>query len=292
MAESQDSSMSQDGAVNALMAEVKRHDPDRYIATLYAPDESRAALWAVFAFAAELARLPSSISEAVMGEIRLEWWRIALDEAERGIDTGHPVAQALAPTIGANPIINPWLGNMIDGRARDISRQPLSNTNGLEAYFGETRSLPIRIAIHLLAPDCDERIAADCAGLAGVTLGLTGMLAKFPETVANAAHLLPTDLTSRHGIQMPNVQDESQHLALGEINAELLALAEARYQQAKTASENLPNAAFSALLPLAPIAGELKLLRNYNPASGQMPASRKALYRQWTMWRAQRRGRL
>ena len=64
---------------------VREHDRDRYLATLFAPAETRDALFALYAFAAEIGRVRDVAREPMPGEIRLQWWRdaIARDSASR-----------------------------------------------------------------------------------------------------------------------------------------------------------------------------------------------------------------
>ncbi len=57
---------------------VRENDPDRFFCTLFAPPAKREALFALYAFNHELARVAESVSEPMLGEIRLQWWREAL----------------------------------------------------------------------------------------------------------------------------------------------------------------------------------------------------------------------
>ena len=55
----------------------KGGDPDRSLAVLFAPRESRASLFALYALNVELARIAEQVSEPDLGAIRLQWWREA-----------------------------------------------------------------------------------------------------------------------------------------------------------------------------------------------------------------------
>ena len=70
---------------------VRELDRDRYIADLFAPAAARKHLFALHAFSAEVARIRDTVSDPVLGEIRLQWWRDALIAG----GGGHPVASAL-----------------------------------------------------------------------------------------------------------------------------------------------------------------------------------------------------
>ena len=55
-----------------LAGELRRHDPDRYVAALYAPADRRDDLIALHAFNAEIARIRDQVREPMLGEIRLQ----------------------------------------------------------------------------------------------------------------------------------------------------------------------------------------------------------------------------
>ena len=64
-----------------VAALVRRHDRDRFQTALFVPAARRDALFALYAFNYEIARVRESVSEPTLGLIRLEWWRQSLDAA-------------------------------------------------------------------------------------------------------------------------------------------------------------------------------------------------------------------
>ena len=83
-------------AQTQAMEAVRAADRDRYLSVLYAPEDKRPALFALYAFNAEIASVRDRIREALPGEIRLQWWRDAIAKGEAG---GHPLAEALLAAI-------------------------------------------------------------------------------------------------------------------------------------------------------------------------------------------------
>ena len=276
-----------------IAATVRRHDADRYIATLYAPQGLRADLWAVYALAAELAQVPELVSQSSLGEIRLEWWRQTLDRMAQGRNQAarHPVVEALRPLVGAHPIVTAWLRAMIDGRGADLYADPLGDVEALEAYFGATLSLPIRVAIHLTAPDAEQRFAADAAGHGGVAAGLVRMASHFDDVVKRRPELIPLDMAAAHGVTAAELGAANKGPAARAFFAQLVLEAQSHLDRAVEAARNLPPTALPALLPLAPLRGDLRLIARRGSRTCR-PLRRGALYRQWSMWRAARRGRI
>ena len=74
-------------------------DKDRFLTTLFAPAEHRDALFALYAFNVEIARVREVVREPVAGEIRLQWWRDVFDGPGRGEVAAHPVAAALLASM-------------------------------------------------------------------------------------------------------------------------------------------------------------------------------------------------
>src|SRR5437763_2158864 len=86
--------------LSPVAALVRRHDRDRFQTVLFAPAARREALFALYAFNYEIARVRESITQPMLGQIRLQWWRENIVAAfEGGVVRHHPIVQPLAATI-------------------------------------------------------------------------------------------------------------------------------------------------------------------------------------------------
>jgi phytoene synthase len=101
-----------------LDALVRRVDPDRWLSSRFIADaEKRADVIALYAYDDELARASKVTSNALIAEIRLAWWREALDEIFGGrLVRGHPVARALGVAVARRALPREPLEAMIDAR--------------------------------------------------------------------------------------------------------------------------------------------------------------------------------
>jgi NADH dehydrogenase [ubiquinone] 1 alpha subcomplex assembly factor 6 len=88
-------------SLSHCVREARRRDRDRYLCALFAPMPARSRLIALLALDLELARIPHTVSEPLLGQMRLQWWRDAIAEARQGRPPAHPVVQALAETGAA-----------------------------------------------------------------------------------------------------------------------------------------------------------------------------------------------
>ena len=101
-----------------LDALVRRVDPDRWLSSRFIADpEKRADVVALYAFDHELARASKVASNPLIAEIRLAWWREALEEiyGDKAV-RGHPTAQALALAMSRRSLPREALEAVIDSR--------------------------------------------------------------------------------------------------------------------------------------------------------------------------------
>ena len=93
----------QPGTSEAVRAAARELDYDRYLAALLAPARARDGLMALAAFHGEIARIPLTVREPGVGDIRLQWWRDAL-ATPAAIATGNPVADAMRDVVRAQAL--------------------------------------------------------------------------------------------------------------------------------------------------------------------------------------------
>ena len=99
---------------------VREGDPDRYFATLFAPAAFRPHLYALSAFSLTVARVREAASNPMAGEIRLQWWRDALQGEARGDVRANPVAAALEDAIVGRRLGRQPFVDLIDARVFDL----------------------------------------------------------------------------------------------------------------------------------------------------------------------------
>ena len=113
---------------------MRRSDEDRWLAINYGPEPLRRKLFALHAFHAELKRIPVLVSEPMIGEIRLQWFRDALGE----LRSGKPPRQHLViEELSESGAFAPDFAQFIDG-AIDAAAHPLYGDGfaDIEAFIG------------------------------------------------------------------------------------------------------------------------------------------------------------
>lgn len=239
---------------------IRQHDRDRYITSLFAPADVRPALQAVYAFNLEVARTREAVSEPMLGEIRLQWWREAIDEMFAGTPRRHEVVTALAAAVGGRPALRGHLDAIIDARAADLYDTRFPTLAELEAYAEATSANVIRLALQVLdratAPDL-----AEAARHAGIAYALAGLIHALPFHARHNRLFLPDELLDRHGLKPDDVLALRAPQRLRPPLAELAARAEEHLTAARGAAGHVPARALPALLPASLAGTRLKRLR-------------------------------
>lgn len=139
---------------------LKKHDPDRFFLSLFAPVEAQSAFWALGMFNFEIAKTHEVVTSATMGLIRLQWWRDALTRwYEKGIATKHEVLDELLPAIKKYNLPFAEFENLLVAREQDLAEE----VTDIEAYARDTSAPLFRLYNVILA---EARISIDIETLA------------------------------------------------------------------------------------------------------------------------------
>ena len=179
-----------DADLSASLAQnIKAVDPDRYRAAMLAAPAARARLCGLYAFHAELAKVPEFVSEPMMGAIRYQWWREAVDEIYTGKTVRrHEVATPLARILRGSGVTRFWVDQLIDGRERDLDPRPFADLAAAKDYCAQTSGKLMQIAVQVAMQEGEQegeqesgpdlRLSTeqmDGINSAGLAWGLTGL---------------------------------------------------------------------------------------------------------------------
>ncbi|MEE7463265.1 phytoene synthase [Methylobacterium sp. UNC300MFChir4.1] len=267
---------------------VRAGDPDRYYATLFAPAAARPHLFALYAFSLTIARVREAVSNPMAGEIRLQWWRDALQGEARGDVRANPVAAALEEAIRANRLGRQPFVDLIDARVFDLYEDPMPRVNDLEGYCGETASALFRLA-SLVIGNGTEPGGAGAAGHAGVAYGITGLLRALPWHARAGQVYLPADILGRYGVTREDIVTGRGGPGLRRACADLRALARQHLKAFEAARPTIAPSAGAAFLPTALVEPYLAAMEraSYDPLN--TPVELPRWRRLWRLWWAARR---
>ena len=155
--------------------QLRRLDRDRFLAALAAPADLRADLMVLYAFNGEVARVREAVSEQVLGLIRLQWWREAIDEIFAGTPRRHAVVTPLAELVRRRGLSQAPFLRLIAARERDLDADPPHTIADLEAYAAATSGSLVELALEICGVGLRPRENA-LARHVGTAYALTGLL--------------------------------------------------------------------------------------------------------------------
>jgi phytoene/squalene synthetase len=231
---------------NEMSDALRSHDRNRYLATLFAPDDKRAALTALYAFHVELGRIRSLVSDPQIGLIRLQWWRDTIESVYQGEDPDHPLAKILAPAIREHKLPEAALLAMITAHEFDLYADQMPSIAALETYLGETEGATTQLACLILDPSQAGK-AANASGFVSVANGIVRLVQALPQLVPR-------------GSSAPEIVDH----------------AEKRWREFQ--NQSLPKTLRPAFLHAADTSRRIKSARKLKQAAPWLS--------QWDIWRA------
>ena len=241
-----------------LTKQVRAHDRPRYYATLFTPASARADLFALYGFAAEIARIPDLVSEPMLGEIRLAWWREALAPGNDAVSGGgmSPAARSLKKIIARHSLPLAPFEALIAARSGDLYSNPPASMADVEGRLGETESALFQLAAIVsgsAGPD-----SAEAAGHAGIAYGLARQLARFAEERARGRAVLPAHLLAQEELTVVELFAAEPPPALTKVISAMARFARHHLRNARERLAEMPPAARLAFLPLVVVEPLLK----------------------------------
>ncbi|KAI1378378.1 Squalene/phytoene synthase [Hypoxylon crocopeplum] len=208
-------------------AQLKQSDYDSYLIRNLLPKSRQDVYDALRAFNLELVRLPELVSNPTIGQLRMQFWRDAINNTFAGKPPKEPimillykVISELAETGGAPSSIKFWLLRLINTREKYMDNRPFTNLASLEEYAENTYStlmysnlaaLPIQ-SMHM--DHLASHIGKAC-GIVAVLRGIPVLAAQSPPVKSpdgasvgggrNPVLLLPLDVMAETGLREEDV---------------------------------------------------------------------------------------
>jgi phytoene synthase len=236
------------GEASSLAALVRHHDRDRYQTALFAPARRREALLALYAFNYEIARVRETVTQPMLGQIRLQWWREVLDTAYAGAPARqHPVAVPLSAVIREFGLSREPFDRLIDTRERDLADEPPASLAALEDYAEGSSAALVHLALQVLG--VREATIEETVRQVGIAYALAGLLRAMPFHARAGRTYIPADVGERARLDPGDYGAGRATPALRAAVREIAVAAVRHLRAAREGRPAIPRSAIAALLP-------------------------------------------
>ena len=263
---------------------VRAADRDRYVAALYAPEDKRADLLALYAFNAEISGIRDRVSQPLPGEIRLQWWRDAIAASDAGAGAGHPVAEALLAAIERRSLPREAFQNYLEARIFDLYDDPMPTRGDLEGYCGETAAAILQLSSIVLDPNAAPG-STEMAGHAGCAQAITGLLRLLPLHRRRGQCYVPKDVLAAAGTSPEEFLAGDGGPNAPRAVAAMIALAREHLSTFERGAVALPQALRPAFLPLALTGAQLAKMQGREKEMLTASVDIGAWRKHWLMFR-------
>jgi NADH dehydrogenase [ubiquinone] 1 alpha subcomplex assembly factor 6 len=252
--------------LSPVAALVQRCDRDRFQTVLFAPVARREALFALYAFNCEIARVRERVTQPTLGHMRLEWWREAVAAAfDGGPVRRHVVVEPLTVAIRDHRPTRAHFDRLINARESDLDDEPPASLEALEDYAEGTSARLVYLALEILGARDPPATAAGFH--VGIAYALAGLLRAMPHLARTGRRFIPTDIIGRTELDDADYRAWRSRPALRAASAELAAAASRHLASARSCRATIARSALPALLPATIAQHSLTRLRRagWNP---------------------------
>jgi NADH dehydrogenase [ubiquinone] 1 alpha subcomplex assembly factor 6 len=210
---------------------VRKHDYEGYLLHPFFPKETQGDYLSLRAFYVELASVfDKSGSNALIGKMKLQWWRDVVKAMSEGKSTRHPIALALFEASQRSHLAPYHLKRIIDARETELENPTHFTVDSLTAHAESTSSTMLYLLLSVLrlnaksgdkaysfanlsrphdhspaADPYDPDTLAHAASHLGVAQTIATLLRALPFHASHGRLVVPAEITARHGVRDEDV---------------------------------------------------------------------------------------
>ena len=270
---------------------VRREDRDRFLTALFVPSALREDVLALYAFNVELARIRQNVSETLIGQMKLQWWRDVISAIYEGRDApkGNPVTESLAGCIRRHKLTRVHFDTILETREQEMRADDagfmFTDVTGLEGYALGTSSTLIQLVLGILG--ADSPLTQGAARHVGIAVAFTGILRAVLIHAYDNRLYLPKAIVTGAGLSgVQDLQSQQNAKAAAKMIADIASVAMAHLDKARAAK--VERAAVPALLGATIAEQYLKTLKAaaYDLSHPKPVVMRASVLRlTWNAWR-------
>ncbi|GAB6030433.1 NADH dehydrogenase (ubiquinone) complex I, assembly factor 6 [Chamberlinius hualienensis] len=249
---------------------VRKYDHENYLSILLLPKSLRRAAFAIRAFNIEISQIKDMVSTHAIGEMRIQFWKNALERIYKDQPPEQPVALELARVVSSLELSKHWFKRLIDCRSARLIDQPFNSLQELESYSENSVSSIYYLLLEVLGV---KNIHADhAASHIGKAQGVTNFIRAIPYHLKNGKVLIPNDIMIKHNLSHEQILRGSGGQLLENMVFDIASVAHQHVKMARSLKKNVPDLTYVLFLPLVSTDKYLIALEksDFNPFHSQL----------------------
>ncbi|TFY81197.1 hypothetical protein EWM64_g2815 [Hericium alpestre] len=182
---------------------VRKQDYEGYLVSQFYPRSRLNGYLALRAFYVELATQQDAVSNAMIGKMRMQFWRDAVQGIANGRPPHHPIALALSDASKTARLAPYHLKRIVDARDQELDNPTHLAVDSLLAHAESTASTFFYLLLSLL--NLSSETYTHAASHLGVASSLATLLRALPYHASKGRMVIPAEITARHGVSQEDV---------------------------------------------------------------------------------------
>ncbi|GFQ79706.1 NADH dehydrogenase complex I, assembly factor 6 [Trichonephila clavata] len=237
---------------------VRKYDYENYLCTLLLPEPVKSAAFVIRAFNVEIAQVRDSVSTSSIGQMRMKFWKDALDRTFADNPPEQPVTQELAKLLNRCKLSKSWFSRLISSREALLNDKPFVSVRDLENYCDQAF-----VSVYYLilqASGISDMHCDHAASHIGKSQGISNFLRGIPFNASRGRLFLPLEIMSKYKISQEQLFRPEQKKNLQDGIFELSSLAHQHLQLGRKLNSDLPKLVKQIFLPAVATEAYLKSL--------------------------------
>ena len=260
-------------------------ETDRAAAVAMAPRSAHDDLITLAAYLGDVRRIPLTVSDATLGEIRLQWWRDTLQAGVQGGLSGNPIADGMVRVIARHALPLASVLAPLEAASAELTGEPFEDEAAWLAYLDSAEGAGFRLSAATLgAPACSD--SSPCFEPAGRAYATIRLAVRLPELLSRHRWPVPPQLAE---FGDPRSASEADARAIVRQAGDALAADAAQYLEgARQAVAQSPRDVLPAIITAALVPSYAKAIVRPRRDALREPAQIAPLVRFLRLWWASR----
>ena len=181
-----------------IASDIRKNDNDRFLCTLLAPEDKREEIFTIYAFNLELSKVKETTKEEMIGLIRFQWWREAIEEIYAGKVRKHDVVERISEIAKKYAMPKNLFLDAIDEREKELAPICFQTKAELENYVDKATGNIFRLVAKILS------VEEDVGGLAKAWV-YAGILRSVKFNAMHNKVFFPQEMLEKHGVSAEDI---------------------------------------------------------------------------------------